>query len=98
MAEIALGWLHWTETQLIETDMNAILVGHHGMSELLAAIYGRADKPAPGSPQQIHPDFSPISVPKSPEVPVIVSDTAKMPKLTPEAFDKMFSKVKGKPH
>lgn len=30
MAEIALGWLGWTEEQALSADVNAILVGHEG--------------------------------------------------------------------
>lgn len=40
MASIALGWLHWSEDQLYRADMNAIMVGYRGMSELLSALFG----------------------------------------------------------
>lgn len=38
MAEVALGWLGWTEQQALETDVNAILVAHEGRLSMFETI------------------------------------------------------------
>lgn len=56
MAEIALGWLGWTEQQALSSDVNAILVAHEGrlsMFETVGWIESvkqpeKAEKPAQG--------------------------------------------------
>lgn len=38
MAEVALGWLGWTEQQALETDVNAILISHEGRLSMFEAV------------------------------------------------------------
>lgn len=38
MAEVALGWLGWTEEQALETDVNAILIAHEGRLSMFEAV------------------------------------------------------------
>ncbi|RWE96472.1 hypothetical protein [Mesorhizobium sp.] len=47
MAEIALGWLGWTEEQALRTDVNAIRVAYQGRTSMLRAIFGGEDEPEP---------------------------------------------------
>jgi hypothetical protein len=91
VAKVALGWLHWTEEQLLFSDMNSVLVGYQGMQDLLRAVFG-GEKPEPPAPP---PPQRPAPLP----VPIIVNTpTEKLPKLTPAVFDRMFANVKGKPN
>jgi hypothetical protein len=43
LAVKALGWLGWTEDQLMDADLNAILVAYRGRVEMLKAIFGSSD-------------------------------------------------------
>jgi type IV secretory pathway VirJ component len=47
LAEIALGWLGWSEEETLSADMNAIEVAHAGRVAMLSAIFGggKEDKP-----------------------------------------------------
>lgn len=38
MAEIALGWLGWTEHQALSSDVNAIIVAHEGRLSMFEAV------------------------------------------------------------
>lgn len=95
-----MGWLHWSEEQLLTSDMNSIAVGYAGMRDLLSSVFGKGDGPAEPAPepepepeQPAYPaEFSPISTPH-PKPPL-----KKPPALTPAAFDKMFAGIKGKSH
>jgi hypothetical protein len=95
LARIALGWLHWSEEQLLIADMNSIAVGYEGMRDMLSGLFGKAEATGvipqrPGRPPGRPPT----------EVPIITADVKDLPKLTPAAFDKMFAdpRRKGKPN
>ena len=47
LAEIALGWLGWTEEQALKSDVNAIQIAYAGRIDLLTHIFGKRkdDKP-----------------------------------------------------
>lgn len=45
LAEIALGWLGWTEAEALGADVNAILVAHRGRAAMLGAVFGGSDSP-----------------------------------------------------
>lgn len=50
LAEIALGWLGWTEEQALASDVNAIVVAYGGRTDMLRWIFGSSedeDNPAP---------------------------------------------------
>ncbi len=36
----ALGWLHWSEAELYDADINAILIGVEGHAEWTRATFG----------------------------------------------------------
>ena len=48
LAEIALGWLGWSENDTLYADPNAILLGFRGRLDMLKAIFG--GKPPPKGP------------------------------------------------
>lgn len=43
LAEIALGWLGWTEDELFKADVNAIAVGFAGKTDMLRAVFGKSE-------------------------------------------------------
>src|SRR5690606_23504683 len=43
LAELALGWLGWSEDQAMRADVNSILIGYVGKMEMLKAISGTAE-------------------------------------------------------
>ena len=51
LAEIALGWLGWTEEQALASDVNAIVVAYGGRTDMLRWIFGSSEEesaaPAP---------------------------------------------------
>ena len=47
LAEIALGWLGWTEDEALGADVNAILGAHRGRAAMLGAILGGSESAAP---------------------------------------------------
>lgn len=47
MAEIALGWLGWTEQEAMAADVNAIAVGYQGRRDLLESVFGRSEEETP---------------------------------------------------
>lgn len=49
---MALGWLGWSEDQMMDADINSILVGFRGKMAMLKACYGSSekDKDAPNKP------------------------------------------------
>lgn len=81
-----MGWLHWSEDQLIAADMNSIMVGYQGTREMLEAIHGKREEET-GPPQQ--PGAQTLR-PAPKVVPVTTVAVEKLPPLTPAAFDKMF--------
>lgn len=46
LAELALGWLGWSEDQALGADVNAIMVGFAGKSDMLGKIFGGAPETA----------------------------------------------------
>lgn len=42
-----MGWLGWSEDQLMRADVNSIELALEGRTELLQAIFGKADDPPP---------------------------------------------------
>lgn len=46
LAEIALGWLGWTEDAALAADVNAILVAHRGRAAMLGAVFGGSESSA----------------------------------------------------
>ncbi len=44
LAEVALGWLGWTEKHALRTDVNAIIVAHRGRVAMLKATFGGGDE------------------------------------------------------
>ena len=89
LAEVALGWLHWSEEQLLSSDISSILTGYAGMQAMLTSIFGSAKPDGEGNLTYISPPPTRPPAP-APEVPVLVTPTDKLP-LTPEDFDRMFS-------
>lgn len=84
--------------------MNSIMVGYQGMRDMLTSVFGKG-KVADGPEEQSEPAAGMemprfiSTAPKPKEVPVVTAATEKMPKLSPDAFDKMFgATLKGKPH
>lgn len=45
LAEIALGWLGWTETEALSADVNAIAIAHRGRVAMLATVFGGGEAP-----------------------------------------------------
>ncbi|KQU96434.1 hypothetical protein [Devosia sp. Root105] len=43
LAEVALGWLGWTEAEALAADVNAIVVAHRGRVAMLGAVFGSSD-------------------------------------------------------
>lgn len=68
----------------MHADMNAVMVGYYGMRDMIDAIFGNHAQP---SPQPIVPVAQ-----------VVNQSSENLPKLTPEAFDRMFADHKGKPN
>lgn len=82
-------------------DINAIMVGYEGMRDMLTSIYGRPEQqqvgealPSP-APEPVPP---PVFISTAPMVKVVNQSADNLPKLTPEAFDRMFSGLIGKPN
>lgn len=44
LAELAMGWLGWTEQQALSSDVNAIAVAYEGRVGMLKAIFGDGSK------------------------------------------------------
>lgn len=82
IARIALGWLGWTEEQLLYSDINVIRVAFRGRVEMLQQIFGSSeeDKDAVG-------DFKPID-----KMPGQRSGGNVIP-LTPALFDRHLGKT-----
>lgn len=40
LAEVALGWLGWTEAEALAADVNAIKVAYAGRVDLLRTVFG----------------------------------------------------------
>lgn len=51
MAEVGLGWIGWTEDQVLWCDINALRIAYMGRVDMLQAIFGKAPDPrAPPPP------------------------------------------------
>lgn len=62
LAEIALGWLGWSEEQALRADVNAIQVGFDGKVDMFRFIgyVAKVDEPAkPQAPQAPLPKMNP---------------------------------------
>jgi hypothetical protein len=51
MALIGLGWLGWTEEQVLWSDMNVFAIAYRGRNDMLQAIFGKP-KPVLVPPQR----------------------------------------------
>lgn len=49
LAQIALGWLGWTEEQALKADVNAILIAQEGRIDMFCAV-GWMKKKEPEAP------------------------------------------------
>lgn len=49
LAEIALGWLGWSEEQALNADMNAILIAFQGRQDMWRFVFGGEGEPEPGN-------------------------------------------------
>jgi hypothetical protein len=56
-----LGWLGWSEEQALSADVNAILVGYRGKTDMLRQIFGSAEDDDPAK----LPAFRPGALTKS---------------------------------
>lgn len=43
LAEVALGWLGWTEEQLFYSDLNSIALGLAGKKDMLRYVFGTGE-------------------------------------------------------
>src|SRR3990167_6359637 len=78
LAKVGLGWMGWTEDEVLRCDINALNLAHLGRVDMLQAIFGKP----PGT-----------SMPR----PKGGGDKeATLPPLTPQAFDTVFGKPKGR--
>lgn len=61
MAEIALGWLGWTERDALSADVNAILVAYEGRLSMFETVgwVTRAKNTAPEENEEQGPGMSP---------------------------------------
>jgi hypothetical protein len=95
-----LGWLYWTEEQLLTADMNAIMVGYKGNQEMLGAIHGKPQSTEEHESAEPAPQSGPPArrQPAPTEVPVVLAPVQKLQPLTPSAFDKMFGDKRKEMH
>jgi hypothetical protein len=47
LAEIALGWMGWSEEVALSTDVNAIIVAKEGRNGMLRAMFGTSVEEEP---------------------------------------------------
>jgi hypothetical protein len=85
LAEFALGWLYWSEEQVLHSDVNAILLAQRGHLEMLKTIHGSSEPTlAPWQvKRQAEQDASKVKL-----LPVTAG--GKPTPMTPAAFDAMF--------
>lgn len=80
LAEIALGWLGWSEEETLFSDVNAILVAHKGHIDRLNLING-------GKPSE---DKVKLQAVYDNDPRKVTVGGGQLPRLTPQAFDAMF--------
>jgi hypothetical protein len=76
VAQVAIGWLGWTEEQLFFSDLNTIEVGYRGRRQMWQSVFGTSKTTTVGT-HKGHP------IPALPDAPA--------PPVSASKFDAMFS-------